>query len=87
MAEIIEISRLALHDQVAARLRTWLVEGAYRPAPSSTSARCASSCASRARRCAKAIKLLAADGLVDLLPNRGAVVVRLGEPMCCRPSR
>src|SRR5256885_11986130 len=27
MAEIIEISRLALHDQVAARLRTWLVEG------------------------------------------------------------
>ena len=27
MAEVIEISRLALHDQVAARLRTMLVEG------------------------------------------------------------
>ncbi len=31
MAEIIEISRLALHDQVAARLRTMLVEGQIAP--------------------------------------------------------
>ena len=30
-ADIIEISRLALHDQVAARLRTMLVEGHIAP--------------------------------------------------------
>ena len=31
MADVIEISRLALHDQVAARLRTMLVEGHIAP--------------------------------------------------------
>ncbi len=55
------------------------MKGASRPAPSSTNASCASNCASRARRLREAIKLLAAEGLVDLLPNRGAVAVKLTE--------
>ena len=31
MAEVIEISRLALHDQVVSKLRTMLVEGRIAP--------------------------------------------------------
>ena len=79
MAEIIEISRLALHDQVAARLRTWLVEGRIPPgAKLNERALCEQLRVSRTPL-REAIKLLASEGLVDLVPNRGAVAVRLGE--------
>jgi DNA-binding GntR family transcriptional regulator len=79
MAEIIEISRLALHDQVAARLRTLLVEGRIRPgAKLNERALCELLRVSRTPL-REAIKLLASEGLVDLVPNRGAVAVRLSE--------
>lgn len=79
MAEIIEISRLALHDQVAARLRTWLVEGRIPPgAKLNERALCEQLRVSRTPL-REAIKLLAAEGLADLLPNRGAIAVKLSE--------
>jgi DNA-binding GntR family transcriptional regulator len=79
MAEIIEISRLALHDQVASRLRTMLVEGQIAPgAKLNERELCAQLRVSRTPL-REAIKLLAAEGLVDLLPNRGAVAVKLTE--------
>src|SRR5438128_1548234 len=79
MAEVIEISRLALHDQVAARLRTLLVEGQIPPgAELNERELCAQLRVSRTPL-REAIKLLAAEGLVDLLPNRGAVAVKLTE--------
>lgn len=79
MADIIEISRLALHDQVAARLRTMLVEGRIAPgAKLNERALCEQLHVSRTPL-REAIKLLAAEGLVDLLPNRGAVAVKLTE--------
>ncbi|MDH6594297.1 DNA-binding GntR family transcriptional regulator [Variovorax sp. TBS-050B] len=78
-ADIIEISRLALHDQVAARLRTMLVEGHIAPgAKLNERALCEQLRVSRTPL-REAIKLLAAEGLVDLLPNRGAVAVKLTE--------
>jgi DNA-binding GntR family transcriptional regulator len=79
LAQGIEISRLALHDQVAERLRTMLVEGRIAPGAKLLERElCAELHVSRTPL-REAIKLLAAEGLVDLLPNRGAVAVKLTE--------
>ena len=79
MAEIIEISRLALHDQVAARLRTMLVEGQIAPGAKLNERELCEQLRVSRTPLREAIKLLAAEGLVDLLPNRGAVAVKLTE--------
>jgi DNA-binding GntR family transcriptional regulator len=79
VAEVIEISRVGLHDQVVSRLRTMLVEGVITPgAKVNERALCEALRISRTPL-REAIKLLAAEGLVDLLPNRGAVAVKLTE--------
>lgn len=79
MAEVIPIAPLALHDQVAARLRTMLVEGRIAPgAKLNERVLCEQLHVSRTPL-REAIKLLAVEGLVDLLPNRGAVAVKLSE--------
>jgi len=79
MAEVIEISRLALHDQVAARLRTMLVEGRIAPGAKLNERELCEQLRVSRTPLREAIKLLAAEGLVDLLPNRGAVAVKLTE--------
>lgn len=79
MAEVIEISRLALHDQVAARLRTLLVEGQIAPGAKLNERELCEKLRVSRTPLREAIKLLAAEGLVDLLPNRGAVAVKLTE--------
>jgi DNA-binding GntR family transcriptional regulator len=79
MAEVLEISRFSLHDQVATRLRTLLVEGSIASgAKLNERELCALLRVSRTPL-REAIKLLAAEGLVDLLPNRGSVAVKLTE--------
>jgi DNA-binding GntR family transcriptional regulator len=79
MADIIDITRGALHDQVTQRLRTLLVEGRIAPgAKLNERELCAALHVSRTPL-REAIKSLAAEGLVDLLPNRGAVAVKLNE--------
>ena len=79
MAEIIEISRLALHDQVVARLRAMLVEGRIAPGAKLNERELSEQLRVSRTPLREAIKLLAAEGLVDLLPNRGAVAVKLTE--------
>jgi DNA-binding GntR family transcriptional regulator len=79
MAEIIEIARLGLHDQVAARLRTMLVEGRIQPGAKLNERELCEQLRVSRTPLREAIKLLAAEGLVDLLPNRGAAAVKLGE--------
>jgi DNA-binding GntR family transcriptional regulator len=79
MAEVIEISRLALHDQVSARLRTMLVEGRIAPGAKLNERELCEQLHVSRTPLREAIKLLAAEGLVDLLPNRGAVAVKLTE--------
>src|SRR6202795_4115952 len=79
VAEIIQIPRRSLHDEVALRLREMLVEGRIAPgAKLNERELCALLSISRTPL-REAIKLMAAEGLVDLLPNRGAVAVRLSE--------
>jgi DNA-binding GntR family transcriptional regulator len=79
MAEVIEISRLQLHDQVAARLRTMLVEGRIAPGAKLNERELCEQLRVSRTPLREAIKLLAAEGLVDLLPNRGAIAVKLTE--------
>jgi DNA-binding GntR family transcriptional regulator len=79
MAEVIEISRLALHDQVAARLRTMLIEGRIPPGAKLNERVLSEQLRVSRTPLREAIKLLAVEGLVDLLPNRGAVAVMLSE--------
>lgn len=79
MAEIVEISRLGLHEQVASRLRTMLVEGSIKPGAKLNERELCERLRVSRTPLREAIKLLAAEGLVDLLPNRGAVAVKLTE--------
>jgi DNA-binding GntR family transcriptional regulator len=79
MAEIIEIARLGLTDQVAARLRTLLVEGRIAPGAKLNERVLAEQLRVSRTPLREAIKLLAQEGLVDLLPHRGAVAVKLTE--------
>jgi DNA-binding GntR family transcriptional regulator len=77
--EILSIPRTALHNQVTHRLRQMLVENVIAPgAKLNERALCESLNISRTPL-REAIKALAAEGLVALLPNRGAVAVALTE--------
>jgi DNA-binding GntR family transcriptional regulator len=78
-AQIITIPRAALHEQVAARLRELLVEGAIAPGAKLNERELAERLSVSRTPLREAIKMLAAEGLVELLPNRGAVAVRLDE--------
>jgi DNA-binding GntR family transcriptional regulator len=79
MAEIIEISRLALHDQVAYRLRAMLVEGRIAPGAKLNERELCERLRVSRTPLREAIKMLAGEGLVDLVPHRGAVAVTLNE--------
>ena len=79
MADIIHIARHGLHEQVAARLRTMLVEGRIAPGAKLNERELAELLQVSRTPLREAIKLLGAEGLVDLLPNRGAVAVQLSE--------
>lgn len=79
MTEIIGIERPALHDQVAMRLRTMLIEGHIGPGAKLNERELCLLLGVSRTPLREAIKLLAAEGLVDLLPNRGAVAVKLTE--------
>ena len=77
MAEILSIPRPVLHQQVCARLRLLIVEGHIAPGSKlNERALCEQLQISRTPL-REAIKMLAAEGLVELLPNRGAVAVQL----------
>jgi len=79
MAEFVAISKLALHDQVRARLRAMLIEARIPPGAKLNERELSEQlCVSRTPL-REAIKLLATEGLVDLLPNRGAVAVKLSQ--------
>lgn len=79
MAEIIELSRSSLHDQVLARLRTMLVEGTIPPGSKLNERELCARLGVSRTPLREAIKLLALGGMVDLLPNRGAIAVKLTE--------
>ena len=78
-AEVISIPRAALHEQVAQRLRQMLVEGRIPPGAKLNERELAELLNVSRTPLREAIKMLAAEGLVELLPNRGAIAVSLSE--------
>lgn len=76
-AEIISIPRQVLHQEVATRLRQRLVEGAIPPGAKLNERELAEQLQVSRTPLREAIRMLAAEGLVDLLPNRGAVAALL----------
>ncbi len=71
--------RAGLHEQVAARLRVLLVEGQIAPGQKLNERELAQSLQVSRTPLREAIKRLAAEGLVELLPNRGAIAVQLSS--------
>ncbi|MBC7470157.1 MAG: GntR family transcriptional regulator [Ramlibacter sp.] len=78
-AEIISIPRAALHEQVVRRLRQMLVENQIAPGAKLNERELAEVLQVSRTPLREAIKMLAAEGLVELLPNRGAIAVELTE--------
>lgn len=78
-AEVIPIPRAALHEQVAHRLRTMLVEGQIAPGAKLNERELTQVLHVSRTPLREAIKMLAAEGLVELVPNRGAIAVALDE--------
>lgn len=76
---VANIQRLALHEQVADRLRHMLVEGVIAPGAKLNEREICELLSVSRTPLREAIKLLAAEGLVELLPNRGAVAASLDE--------
>lgn len=78
-AEIIPIPRAALHEQVAHRLRQMLVENRIQPGAKLNERELSEVLNVSRTPLREAIKMLATEGLVELLPNRGAIAVELSE--------
>jgi DNA-binding GntR family transcriptional regulator len=79
MADIVSIPRQVLHQEVAVRLRQRIVEGHLAPGRKLNERELAESLRVSRTPLREAIKMLAAEGLVELLPNRGAVVAQMSE--------
>ena len=78
-ADIIAIPRAALHEQATQRLRQMLVEGQIAPGAKLNERELCEALTVSRTPLREAIKTLAAEGLVELLPNRGAIAVALSE--------
>ena len=78
-ADVIAIPRGSLHEQVAQRLRQMLVEGRIAPGAKLNERELCEALDCSRTPLREAIKRLAAEGLVELLPHRGAVAVSMDE--------
>ena len=77
MADILSLPRPVLHQAVALRLRQRIVEGQLAPGDKLNERELSESLQVSRTPLREAIKMLAAEGLVELLQNRGAVVASL----------
>lgn len=76
-ANVVSIPRAALHEHVVQRLRVMLVEGHIAPGAKLNERELTQVLQVSRTPLREAIKMLAAEGLVELVPNRGAVAVSL----------
>jgi DNA-binding GntR family transcriptional regulator len=73
------LDRASLHDQVARRLREDLIEGVLVPGSRIDEKTLCQRFAVSRTPLREALKVLATEGLIELLPNRGAWVAKLEE--------
>jgi DNA-binding GntR family transcriptional regulator len=83
LAEIAPIRRPTLHDEVVGRLRDLIVEGRLAGGTRIHEGRLCEQLGVSRTPLREALKVLATEGLVDLLPNRGAVV----RPVTAKDTR
>lgn len=79
MADIIPIRSPVLHEQVARKLRAMLVEGRIAAGAKLNERELSERLQVSRTPLREAIRQLAAEGLVELKPHRGAVAIALGE--------
>ena len=79
MADPIPLRGASLHDGVAARLRTMVFDGALAPGEFVDEKALADAWQVSRTPLREALKVLAAEGLVDLVPHRGCRVIELSE--------
>ena len=79
MAEIIKMAPRSLHEQVSTRLRDMLLEGSIPPGAKLNERELSEQLGVSRTPLREAIRQLAAEGLIDMLPHRGAVAVKLTE--------
>jgi DNA-binding GntR family transcriptional regulator len=79
MVEPIPLRGTSLHDNVAARLRTMVFDRELAPGQWIDEKALASAWAISRTPLREALKVLAAEGLVELVPQRGCRVVELGD--------
>ena len=79
MNDVIPLTRPGLHEEVVNRLRLRIVEGQIAPGAKLNERELSESLEVSRTPLREAIKMLAAEGLVELLPNRGAVAAQLGR--------
>lgn len=75
----LSVPRLVLHEKVAGTLRQMVVEGLIAPGAKLNERELCEALRVSRTPLREAIKMLAAEGLVELLPNRGSVAVQLSE--------
>src|SRR5258707_14648295 len=71
------ILRRSLHDELATRLRDMVVEGELKPAQKIPEAELCERFGVSRTPMREALKVLAREGLINLLPNRGAGVAKV----------
>jgi len=79
MVQLIPTPSLALHEQVAQKLRLMLLEGLIAPGAKLNERELSEALNVSRTPLREAIKMLAAEGVVALLPNRGAIALELSE--------
>jgi len=71
------IPRIPLHDQLVERLRNMIIEGELQPGSRVAESRLCTRLGVSRTPLREALKVLSVDGLVQILPNKGATVVQV----------
>jgi DNA-binding GntR family transcriptional regulator len=79
MAKALALPGRVLHQEVALRLRQRIVEGRLAPGAKLNERELAQALRVSRTPLREAIRMLAAEGLVELQPNRGAIVAQMSE--------
>lgn len=74
---IVPLSRRSLHDELVGRLRTLIVEGELRPSTRIHEGDLGKALGVSRTPLREALKVLASEGLIELVPGRGAIVKKL----------
>ncbi|HEU0230550.1 MAG TPA: GntR family transcriptional regulator [Burkholderiaceae bacterium] len=74
-----KVTRMRLHDTVVEHLRNFIVEGVLAPGTKLNERELCDTLGISRTPLREAIKVLAAEGLIDIAPNRGATVSRMSE--------